>query len=448
MTKRIFHLLLGISFSLTAAFAQDTSGTATSQESGETRTALDGIEETLAGIASTVDALKKLKVSGYIQAQYQTVQTAGASSVAGGNFPANVRSRFMVRRGRIKFKYDNGLSQYVLQFDVNQNGVNINDAYVSVREPWAEAVGLTAGIFDRPFGFEVMYSSGSREMPERSRLFQTLFPGEREIGAKLEVVPKEGPLSVFNLRAGVFNGVRNTMNENDRNKDFIGRAGVALPFSEQNMALDAGVSLYSGKVTNTSKYVYSINPTAGPKTYQLDSSESNLLGSVGRAYYGADVQWYYDIAGIGGLSLRGEFITGDQPGTATSSGFYNPYSASGGIDASSPVYQRKFRGWYAALVQNIGDRNQFIARYDEYDPNTDVEGSDIGASGTNLTVGDVKFTTIGLGWIHYWDANLRFVFYYDIVTNENVSPAATGSLAGFTGDIDDNVFTLRAQFKF
>ena len=154
-------------------------------------------------------------------------------------------------------------------------------------------------------------------MPERSRLFQALFPGEREIGARIEILPQEGPLSFFNLRAGMFNGVLNTANENNRHKDFIGRMGVQLPFTEENLAIDGGVSLYSGKVTNNSKFVYSVHPSAAVNQYAVDSAVSNTGAIHSRAYYGGDVQLYYDVPGFGGLSLRAEYITGSQPGTAT-----------------------------------------------------------------------------------------------------------------------------------
>lgn len=66
-------------------------------------------------------------------------------------------------------------------------------------------------------------------------------------------IPKEGIVSHFNLQAGLFNGVGPSANENDRNKDFIGRFGVQIPFQEYNLALDGGFSLYAGKVTNNSK---------------------------------------------------------------------------------------------------------------------------------------------------------------------------------------------------
>jgi hypothetical protein len=140
--------------------------------------------------------------------------------------------------------------------------------------------------------------------------------------------------------------------------------------------------------------------------------------------------------------VRGEYITGQQTGTSSSSSFYNPGST------VTPMYIRNFNGWYLLYLQNIGLSNQFVLKYDVYDPNTDVEANDLGATGSNLTVADIKYTTFGLGWIYHWDANVKFTLYYDIVTNEKVNSAATGSLAPFIGDVKDNVFTVRMQYKF
>ncbi len=440
--KVILILLFSLLISTQLLFGQDSTKAVTPEELGEVKGAVEGMNETLLEMKTVLDALKKIKVSGYLQTQYQTADTAGVSSFAGGNFPGNVRSRFQVRRGRIKFNYDNDLTQYVLQIDVTQNGVGIKDAFASVKEPWLRAATLTAGVFDRPFGFEISYSSGSRETPERSRLFQTLFPGERELGAKIEVMPEIGPLSYFNLKAGLFNGVLNIANENDRYKDFIGRLGVQLPFEEQNLAIDGGFSLYSGKAATNSKFIYSFDNTSTIKKYAVDSSISNVNNSYGRVYYGGDIQLYYDLPVLGGFSLRGEYITGQQPGTSSSNGFYNPSST------ITPLYIRNFQGWYVNYVQNIGLNNQLLVKYDVLDPNTDVDNNDIGAAGSNFNVADIKYSTLGLGWIYHWDANVKFVAYYDIVTNEKINPAATGSLAPFKDELRDNVFTLRMQYKF
>ena len=454
--KRIIFIISLLLAIYMHAKSQDSSAIATKDDVAEIKGAIDGLNETISDMKSTLDALKKIKISGYLQAQYQVAESAGVASYAGGNFPQNVKSRFQVRRGRFKINYDNDLTQYVLQLDVTQNGVAIKDAYASVKEPWMRLATLTGGIFDRPFGFEISYSSSMREAPERTRMYQILFPGERELGAKIELTPETSPLSFFNLKAGIFNGVLNNANENDRWKDFIGRLGFQLPFEEQSLAIDGGFSLYSGAVTNNSKYIFSYNESSGMKRFQIDSSISNLGSQVKRTYYGVDLQIYYDMPIIGGASLRGEFIGGKQPSTDKSIGFYNPEAASSTDQKSvidgkkiTSLYHRKIAGWYVNYIQNIGLKHQFILKYVMFDPNIDITGDDIGKNGSNFTAADIKYTTLGIGWIYHWDANVKFVFYYDWVTNEKVNSSATSSsLAPFKEDVKDNVFTLRMQYKF
>jgi hypothetical protein len=187
--------------------------------------------------------------------------------------------------------------------------------------------------------------------------------------------------------------------------------------------------------------VYDIDKSLPVKNYRVDSTASNAGGNNVRRYYGADLEIYYDIPFIGGFSLRGEYIAGKQPGTATSNSFYNP-----GATVTS-LYARNFNGWYITYMQNIGLKNQFLIKYDVLDPNTDVDGSEIDAPGSNLTVGDIKYSTLGLGWIYHWDSYVKFLLYYDIVTNEKVNQAAT-SLAAFKNDLKDSVLTFRIQYKF
>jgi hypothetical protein len=392
--------------------------------------ALKGLNESYLETKTVVDALKKIKVSGYVQAQYQNSELDGAAGFSGGNFSTGLNNRFMIRRGRIKFVYDNDLTQYVMQFDVTEKGFGTKDMYIALTEPWLRSFSVWGGIFNRPFGYEIEYSSSQRESPERSRLFQTLFPGERDLGAKLEFAPKEGPFSFLNAKVGLFAG--NGINvETDNNKDIIGRVGFTLPFYDENISIDGGVSGYFGKVTlPAGKTLYTLNSAAAA------TADLTTL-NVDRSYVGFDLQLYYDLPLIGGFSLKGEYISGKQPGTSSSTTSFTAAPA-------GDIYLRNFSGYYLMYVQNIGDVNQLVVKYDVYDPNTDVSGNEIGAvSAAKLSAADLKYSTLGLGWIYHWDANIKFVFYYDMVKNETSS-----KLTGYTDNLKANVFTFRIQYKF
>jgi hypothetical protein len=407
---------------------------------------LESFQEMFLETNSTIDILRRLKLSGYVQPQFQAASSSAGGAFSGGSFGSASTSRFTLRRGRFKVQYTNDLtlSQFVLQIDVTQNGVGIKDAYASIRDPWTRFVGLTAGVFDRPFGFEVPYSSSMRENPERSRMAQTLFPGERELGLKLEVLPAEmlidGEwLSYFNLRVGVFNGTGPSANENDTRKDVIGRLGVELPFVDWHAAVDAGVSVYHGSARSNSRRVWSMDPAI--KDFRIDSSAGNLGVSYDRTYIGGDLQLFYDVEGVGGFSVRMEAVAGRQPSTPTDVRVYTSTTAD--------MVRRDVRGFYITAIQNVGTQHQFIVRYDEFDPNTDVSGTDIGATPASLvTPADVKVATWGFGYIFHWDDNVKFMLYYDRVRNELVHASAAGALAPFRADVKDDVLTWRSQFSF
>lgn len=446
----LLALAVAVCAYVTPVRAQEQAGTKEDLE--EVKGALQGMSESAAEYRGYVDALRKIKIAGYIQSQWRftdlvnTVYPVG--NFSGGAFPANVKNMFQVRRGRVKVTYDNTITQFVLQFDAIQTGFTTKDAYLMVIDPWKKSFGLQMGIFDRPFGYEISYSSSSRETPERSRMYQTLFPGERELGAKLFYAPPTGPLSFLRADVGVFNGSGPTANEYDSEKDIIGRVAVQLPIDQIGAALDFGVSGYFGSVRNNTKFLYTTGTLSnGNSGYAGDSTSTNLSAPVPRTYLGVDAQFYIDIPSIGGAILRGEYIFGKQPTTSSS-------TSSLSAQPTTALYQRQFAGFYVYYIQNLGDRNQFVAKYDEYDPNTRVAAVDFmptntsGASG--LTTADIKYSTLGIGFVHYWDDNVKFMLYYEIITNEKVTgiTSSSSSLFPYVADARDNVLTFRAQYKF
>ncbi|MFH1197883.1 MAG: hypothetical protein V1720_19435, partial [bacterium] len=343
--KKVFYPLVGLCISVSALFAQEdtTKSKIVELEAKieELKGSLEGMNESYLETKSTVDALKKIKVSGYIQSQFQSAQNDGAASFAGGNFGAGIHNRILVRRGRLKVAYDADVTQYVLQIDATEKGLGLKDAYVLARDPWLRTFALKAGVFDRPFGFEISYSSSMRESPERSRMFQTLFPGERDLGMSLEIAPPEemGFLNHFNFKGGMFVG-NGIAVETDNQKDFIGRFGFTLPFYEENLAIDGGVSMYMGKVKKAlDKKFYTVD---SPTKATL-SADSSIAAWADRNYIGADLQIYYSLPVLGGFTLRGEFITGKQPGGKSASG--SPTAA-----ITSDLYLRNFMGYYFMYV--------------------------------------------------------------------------------------------------
>jgi hypothetical protein len=115
----------------------------------------------------------------------------------------------------------------------------------------------------------------------------------------------------------------------------------------------------------------------------------------------------------------------------------------GGPQAYVPFYVRKFNGAFLVFLQNIvSSKHQLGVKLDWYDPNTQVSGKQIGLAGSNLNAADIKFTTLGFGYLYYWNEHLKLTLWYDRVWNESTL------LSGYTDDVSDNVFTARVQFRF
>ena len=386
-----------------------------------------------------------LHFSGYIQPQFQWAQEKGIASFSGGNFQKLANNRFMLRRARVKIDYkmagknsDFPAALFTFQFEATERDVNVRDVFVRIYEPSMHNFSMTAGLFARPFGYEVNLSSSFRETPERGRMSQILMPSERDLGAMVsyEAQSKVKVARLFKWDAGLFNGQgKSGPAEFDSYKDLISRITLKPLELSKTYTLSGGLSLLLGGMAQSNKMRYTISERQGNKFFEVDSSESNIGGKAPRHYYGADVQlsrkhnW-------GKTEVRAEYWRGIQPGTGTTTS--NP-----GTLPEDPTYIRNFDGAFFYFLQNIvNERWELMAKYDWYDPNRDVTGNELGKPGTNFTPADVKFATTGIGLTHYFTDKLKALVYYDIVRNEKTS------LASYRQDVKDNVLTLRIQMRF
>jgi hypothetical protein len=386
----------------------------------------------------------KLKISGYLQAQYQhffVSDTLGGTynhfaKFSGGDV-ANIytTNRFQLRRGRIMFAHGTEFTNAVLSFDVTDKGFAVKDAYINMTDPWINAISLSGGIFNRPFGHEIDYSSSLRETPERSRIVQTLFPNERDVGVRFGFrMPEESVLSFLSLDAAIVNGNGSAIETNNF-KDFIAHIHLETPgFGEKDFGAGFGFSYYKGQV----EHVYNPSDSSGSRFYyiyefgEIDSvynsgsgdvevnylgfspkldqtyAAENMLTGVDRIYYGIDAQIYFNTP-FGKTEIYGEYIYGVQPSIVATSYLdkfgtiysgINTFSPTGpSLGISWPSYDnprpydakvlgtkfkphhtmiRNFSGGYITFVQNLMESNhQIVIKYEWYDPNTEVSGDDI-----------------------------------------------------------------------
>jgi hypothetical protein len=392
----------------------------------------DTLARVIEGLQADVAALKNLKISGYIQAQAQFADSLGAKTdMAGGNFTPGSDTRFFIRRGRLKFVYSsNPLSSYAMQIDVSETGVKTKEVYAKFTDPFVNWFNVTAGLQNRPFGYEVEFSSGLLESPERSRMNQSLFKDEYDLGGMLTIqAPKTSPYNFLKLDAGFFTGSieNNSPMDYKEKKDFIGRLNFNKAFLEEKLKVSGDISYYNGGVPNNSKKTYTVDGGTFKSTV-VDS-----LSNVTRQYYGADLQLSY-ASPIGLTTLRGEYTKGKQASAAGD--IKNP------VALTSAIYQREVEGYYVMFVQNIlQSRHSIVVKYDVFDPNTKISGTDL-TKANSFTSSDIRYSDLGLGYICRIDSNIKLLVYYDINKNEK-----TG-LAGYTQDVKDNVWTVRLQYKF
>ncbi len=170
----------------------------------------------------------------------------------------------------------------------------------------------------------------------------------------------------------------------------------------------------------------------------VDSSATNIGHIVPRKYHGADAQLKLKTK-AGFSEIRAEYMWGQQTSFANTT----ETPAAIPLDMPGALYFRKFDGAYFYFLNNIFNKHhQLCVKYDWYDPNRKVSGLEIGNTGSNLNEANIKYSTLGLGYIHHLNESLKFVLWYDMVKNESTS------LSSFSRDVKDDVLTCRVQFRF
>lgn len=398
---------------------------------------VDSLARATTIIDKAVAKLNNFKVSGYIQGQFQYGEEKASLKVGDKNENIDKGfNRFGIRRGRIKFEYDDGLASGVIQLDASEKGVAFRDLYLKLRDPWTKRSSLMAGIFNRPFGHEIGYSTSGLESPERATIIQYFFPDERDLGAMLTLRTKESSvLNFLRLDAGIFAG--NSINkETDSRKDFIGRLGAQKKISDWGQ-WGLGFSYYDGHVFNPTNTAYEM---VGKNFVPVEKDRTGTY--MKRQYVGMDGQFSFKHS-LGKTTLRAEGLLGTQPGTASSSKSPNTGTRPGDL-AENALFKRPFLGYFFYLVQDIG-KTPFSAvlKYDVYDPNTKLKGNEIGAENSLTSKTDLAQSTLGVGALYNFNKHVRVQAYYEFNFNEK-SPL----IAGYEKDRKDNVFTLRLQYKF
>ncbi len=393
----------------------------------------------------------RLKFGGYMQPQFQWIGSQGAETYGGGDFAPHTDQRFMLRRGRIRVDYlhfnenNKPTSFFAFQFDGTERGVNIRDFWGRFYENKWELFSVTAGMFARPMGFEVNYSSSDRETPERGRMSQILMKTERDMGVMLSLEPRKenSRLNWLKIDLGVFNGQGLAgPHEYDQKKDWIGRLSLQpQTIPRWDWTVSASVSTYWGGIVSQSDQIVEWARVGDRSLMQADISPDHLQSLRPRQYSGADIQLKIPNR-KGHTELRAEYMKGRQTATAETSETPGTYPSSQNPGFPPPLYTRDFDGGYFYFLQHLGTpRLQFVAKYDWYDPNTRVKALEVDSQ-NGFTAADIKYQTWTAGFLVHINPHAKAFLFYDIVKNEE------SRIPGYEKDLDDNLTTLRFQFRF
>lgn len=401
----------------------------------------DSLKQEISKLKKDLTLFQRIKMTGYTQVQYQHAEEKGAKGFAAGNFPAQSQDRFVIRRGRIRMVFENfderGLKtiETSIQIDGSEKGVSLRDIYGKALIPGTNFLYLQGGLFNRPFGYEIPFSSINRESPERARVIQILFPTERDLGFNVIIEPsKNSRLNFLKLEGGLFNGTGFNASEFDNAKDFIGRLTLKKTLNDGKLSLSGGGSVYRGKTLVTTPNVFYIKN--GKYNVVVDSAavnkkylEKNIWGLDAQATY----KWSKDVS----TTFRAEYLQGSQPGEGPSD-----------ITPTAPgkdLYLHQFNSAIFCIVQSFNGKHKnghdFVLKYDWWDPDRDFAGTELNSDDDPLlTSGDVKYSTLGLGYVYRASEQVKFLLYYDMVKNEETA------IQGFKEDLKDNVVTVRVQY--
>jgi hypothetical protein len=391
-------------------------------------------------IFSKLKKIDYVGFSGYMQPQFQIAQMHGIKNYNGGDFPTDVNNRFMLRRGRLRIDFARFTKEntpkvnLVFQFDGTERGFFIRDFWGRVYESKLNYFSLTTGMFARPMGYEINLGSSDRESLERGRMSQILMKTERDLGAMVSFEPN-GTTDWRNhvkFDFGVFNGTGLTATADiDSQKDMISRLSLKSTKIGNNLILSGSISGLFGGFSNRSQ-----------QAYQVSSNKEFELGSASkvapRKYRGADFQLKIPNRNKMFTEIRAEYMAGIQSSSENTT--ETPVTLPNVNGIPTHFYIRKFDGAYFYFLQNfISPANQFVAKYDWYDPNKMLSGREIT---DKVAMAEIKFNTFGCGYIRYVNENLKFVFYYEMPKNE------TTKKKEYSKDLKDNLLTCRVQYRF
>ncbi len=378
-------------------------------------------------------------VDGYLQAQYEH-HADSLDQLRQGGAPYN-QDRFVVKRARLILSRRWDYTGLYLELDGNTASgaaFGLHRAEASLFVPPAEGhkesvLELTAGLAKIPFGYETPESSRSRWFMERSTASRAFFPSEVDVGATLG-----GSWRFLRYSVGLFNGQPKgspsfALQDPNASKDVVVRVGATGKPREQ-LELSGGVSFlrgdgfHAGTDAGKNQVVWrDLNENGN-----IDSGE--LSGNPGDAALPSSNFERWGVEADARLSVTTRL--------GKSTVFAEAVLASNldrGLFIADPTLGsssvREF-GWHVGATQSLTRYALIGARYDHYDPNSDLMDARAG----QLYPLNQSIDTVALLGALSLQERARLSFEYDLVYDK-----LARSAIGTPTDLDNNQWILRLQ---
>ncbi len=384
--------------------------------------------------------------SAYLQSQYENHQDS--QDQLNQNGQTLNQNRFSIRRARVSVVGEWEYAAMVMQLDANTTSGPRGDrrkaeASLQYRPDRTKppVVMGTLGLFDAPFGYEIVESPATRWFMERTVASRAFYPAEPDLGVRLS-----GALGFFRWTIAAQNGEplgeasQFVLQDPNDAKDVLFRFGFDdLPL--QDLHLAGEVSALRGKGFHPGTL------PSGSSVQWHDANEDGLVqpselagvpaqaGSPSQNFdrwaVGAGIRAHYR-SWLGVTKIYAEFVLAQN----LDRGLYVADPISTGLD------QREL-GYYAGAVQEVGRYGVIGLRYDYYDPNSNA----FDRRGGSLIPFSEAIKTISplVGFVlpdRDKGERARLLLQYDIISN-----AFARTNTGVPANLKDNVWTLRLQVK-
>lgn len=388
---------------------------------------------------SKTSPIQGVAVTGYVQGQYEAHADSDDQLRQGGALIN--QDRFVLRRARVRVSGTWEYASALLEIDGNTvrgPAIGFQKAEASLHyRPYPNKLPIVQaaiGLFDAPFGYELVESPRTRPFLERSQASRAFWPGEPDVGLRVAGAVGFARWTIAALNGNPL-GTPFATQAPASAKDVVFRLGAeAHPFAD--LAIGGAISALRGKgfhpgtdATKGTLEWHDQNEDGVVQPFELQAlapSAATPSQTFDHWAIGADLQLHYR-SRIGITKVYGELLLAQ--------------NMDRGMFVADPVLtsvDSRELGYYAGVTQEITRYGIVGFRYDYYDPNSDAFDKRAG----RLVPFSQAITTyspmVGL----VLPGRARLIGQYDIVRNY-----LGRDVTGVPTNLKTNALTVRLQVE-